>query len=249
MDEKLEKAAAWGYEGVEFWGREGLLQNLAQERRAAEKAGLPVSTMCAGYPRSVLDPDPSVRRQAIEGIKARLTAAAELGAVGLIFVPIFGGPRLPDLSPYKSAVELEMDLLLVILDELGKHAEQVKAVLLLEPLNRYETHFLRRVEQAVDICEKVGNPYIGLMADFFHMNIEEASIPDAIRKGGKWLKHVHLADSNRLLPGWGHTDFRSGFAALKDIGFEGFMALECGVPGDPNETLPRCAQFLRACLP
>ncbi len=249
LEEKLEKAAAWGYEGVEFWGSDWLLQNLSLVRTAAEKAGVKVSTICAGYRGSVLDPDPSVRRQAVEGIKARLTAAAELGAVGLIFVPIFGGPCLPDLSPYKSAVDLEMDLLLVILEELGKHAEQVKAVLLLEPLNRYETHFLCRVEQAVEICEKMGNPYIGLMADFFHMNIEEASIPEAIRKGGKWLKHVHLADSNRLLPGWGHTDFRSGFAALKEIGFDGFMALECGVPGDPHETLPRSAQYLRSCFP
>ncbi|MER3500400.1 MAG: xylose isomerase [Candidatus Fervidibacterota bacterium] len=248
LEEKLEKAAVFGYEGVELWGSEWLLQNLPQVRRAAEQAGIKVSTICAGYRGSVLDPDPSVRRQAVEDIKARLTAAAELGAVGLIFVPIFGGPRLPDLSPYKTAVELEMDLLLVVLEELGKHAEQVKAVLLLEPLNRYETHFLRQVEQAVEICEKLGNPYIGVMADFFHMNMEEASIPDAIRKGGKWLQHVHLADSNRLLPGWGHTDFRSGFAALKEIGFDGFMVLECGLPGDPNETLPKAAQYLRECL-
>ncbi|MFN4180342.1 MAG: TIM barrel protein, partial [Armatimonadota bacterium] len=204
LEEKLEKLAAWGYEGVEFWGSEWLLQNISYVRGAVEKAGLKVSTICAGYRGSVLDPDPNVRKQAIEDIKARLTAAAELGAVGLIFVPIFGGPRIPDLSPYKSAVELEMDLLLVVLEELGKHAEQVGAYLLLEPLNRYETHFLRRVEQAVEICEKVDNPYIAIMADFFHMNIEEASIPDAIRKGGKWLKHIHLADSNRLLPGWGH---------------------------------------------
>ncbi len=248
LEEKLEKLAAWGYEGVEFWGSEWLLQNISYVRSAVEKVGLKVSTICAGYRGSVLDPDPSVRKQAVGDIKARLTAAAELGAVGLIFVPIFGGPRIPDLSPYKSAVELEMDLLLVVLDELGKHAEQAGAYLLLEPLNRYETHFLRRVEQAVEICEKVGNPYIAIMADFFHMNIEEASIPDAIRRGGKWLKHIHLADSNRLLPGWGHTDFRSGFAALKEIGFDGFMALECGVPGDPNETLPKAAQYLRECM-
>lgn len=248
LEEKLDKLAAWGYEGVEFWGSEWLLQNTATVRTTVKKAGLKVSTICAGYRGSVLDPDPSVRRQAVEDIKARLTAAAELGAVGLIFVPIFGGPKLPDLSPYKSAVELERDLLLFYLDELGKHAEKVGSILLLEPLNRYETHFLRRVEQAVEICEQIGNPYIGIMADFFHMNIEEASIPDALRKGGKWIRHIHLADSNRLLPGWGHTDFRSGFLALKEIGFTDYMALECSVPGDPSESLPKAAQYLRECM-
>jgi sugar phosphate isomerase/epimerase len=95
LEEKLEKLAAWGYEGIEFWGSEWLLQNTSYVRSAVEKAGLKVSTICAGYRGSVLDPDPNVRKQAIEGIKARLTAAAELGAVGLIFVPIFGGPRIP----------------------------------------------------------------------------------------------------------------------------------------------------------
>lgn len=248
LEEKLDKLAVWGYEGVEFWGSDWLLQNTSYVRSAVEKAGLKVSTICAGYRGSVLDPDPNVRKQAVEDIKARLTAAAELGAVGLIFVPIFGGPRLPDLSPYKSAIDLERDLLLHYLDELGKHAEQVGSVLLLEPLNRYETHFLRRVEQAVEFCEQIGNPYIGIMADFFHMNIEEASIPDAIRKGGKWLKHIHLADSNRFLPGWGHTDFCGGFSALKEIGFRDFMALECSVPDDPNETIPKSAQYLRECM-
>jgi sugar phosphate isomerase/epimerase len=87
LEEKLEKLAAWGYEGIEFWGSEWLLQNTSYVRSAVEKAGLKVSTICAGYRGSVLDPDPSVRKQAIEEIKARLTAAAELGAVGLIFRP------------------------------------------------------------------------------------------------------------------------------------------------------------------
>lgn len=248
MEERLEKLVAWGYEGVEMPGSEWVIQDTKVIRKAAEKVGIQVSTICAGIRGSILDPDPSVRRQALGDAKARLTAAGELGAIGLIFVPIFGPPRLPDLSPHKSASELERDLLLFYLDDLGKHAERVGVTLLLEPLNRYETHFLRRVEQAVELCEKIGNPSIGVMADFFHMNIEEASIPDAIRRGGKWIKHIHLADSNRLLPGWGHIDFRSGFIALKEIGYTNFMALECSVPGDPNETLPRAAQYLRECM-
>ena len=116
LEEKLDKLAAWGYEGVEFWGSDWLVQNAASVRNIVEKAGLKVSTVCAGYRGSVLDPDPNGRKQAVEDIKARLTAAAELGAVGLIFVPIFGPPKLPDLTPYKSAVDLERELLLFYLD-------------------------------------------------------------------------------------------------------------------------------------
>ncbi|MCS7223543.1 MAG: sugar phosphate isomerase/epimerase [Armatimonadetes bacterium] len=246
LEEKLDRLAAWGYEGVEFWGSDWLVENAETVRQKVEKAGLTVSTVCAGYRGSLLDPDPSVRQQAQKDIEARLRAAGQLGAVGLIFVPIFGGPRLPDLSPFRSALQLEDELLLLYLERLAPVAEREHTLLLLEPLNRYETHYLRRVEQAVALCEKVQAPGIAVMADLFHMSIEEASLPDAIRAGGRWIRHVHLADSNRLLPGWGHTDFRSAFAALKEIGFTDFMALECGVPGDPRETLPQAASFLRS---
>ena len=83
------------------------------------------------------------------------------------------------------------------------------------------------------------------MPDFFHMNIEEADIAESLRAAGKHIAHVHLADSNRRLPGLGHTDFASGFAALRDTGFDGTLAIECRVTGDPEEVLPHALQFLR----
>jgi len=247
IEEKMEKLSQWGYDGIEFWGS-GLKERSDEIKRAAERTGIKVSTVCAGYRGTPLDSDPQARKIAVQDIKELLSVAADVGAVGLIFVPIFGAPRIPDLSPYKSAVELERELLLCLLDDIGKHAESVGACLLIEPLNRYETHFINRLEQAVEICERLGNPYVRIMADFFHMNIEEADIAESIRKHGKWIYHVHLADSNRLLPGYGHTDFKSGFAALKEVGFDKYMALECGVPGDSDELLPQTAAYLRECM-
>ncbi len=246
LEEKLDRLAAWGYQGVEFWGSDWLVENAEEVRKKVEAAGLKVSTVCAGYRGSLLDGDAVVRQQAFGDIEARLRAAGQLGAVGLIFVPIFGSPRLPDLSPFKTAIQLEEELLLFYLEKLAPIAEREGTLLLLEPLNRYETHYLRRVEQAVALCERVQAPGLAVMADLFHMNLEEPSLPQALKKGGKWIRHIHLADSNRLLPGWGHTDFRSSFTALKEIGFTDYMALECGVPGDPRETLPQAAAFLRA---
>ena len=86
-----------------------------------------------------------------------------------------------------------------------------------------------------------------LMADLFHMNIEEADTPASIRTVEDYLGHCHLADSNRLLPGHGHTDFVSSFRALREIEFEGWLALECSVTGDPSKSLPACVEFLRRC--
>ena len=243
--EKLGNLTKFGYEGVEVGG--GGLADRVKEVGAASKAtGVPVCSICAGFRGTPLSPDRAVRQQAMEDIKTLLSVGAELGVVdGLIMVPIFGGPQLPDLSPLNTAVELEHALLLKLLDELGEHAAKVKCTLLVEPLNRYETHLLKRLEDAVAVVEKVGNPYVRIMADFFHMSIEERDIPAAIRAAGKHIAHVHLADSTRLLPGYGHTDFRAGFAALKEIGFQGYMAMECGIPGERAVELPKSAGYLR----
>ena len=248
LPERLERLQAWGYEGIEFWGG-GLRERLPEVQSALQSGSVRASTVCAGFRGSPLDAEPRERECAVRDIKDLLYVAADIGAIGLIFVPIFGGPRIPDLRPLASPEQLEFDLLCLLLDDLAKTAEAAGTLLLLEPLNRYETHFIRRLEQAVAVCEKVAHPNLKIMADFFHMSIEEADIPLAIRNAGNWIAHVHLADSNRLLPGQGHTDFKSGFAALKEIGYTGYMALECGIMGDPLVELPKAAQFLKAQIP
>lgn len=257
LQEKLDNLAQYGYEGIEFWGAQFVdtdaggmrKERVAEVRRLTANHPVKPSTICAGYRGALLDADRRERERAVQDIETLLYAAGEIGATGVIVVPIFGGPRIPDLTPYASAVHLETELLCKLLEPLSKVAEKAGSFILLEPLNRYETHYMNRLEQAVSICERVGGSHLKLMADFFHMSIEERDIPAAIRGAKGYLAHVHLADSTRLLPGYGHTDFRSGFAALKEIGFDRYMALECGIPGDPREELPKCAQYLRAQMP
>ena len=178
-----------------------------------------------------------------------LDTAGELGMVGLIMVPIFGSPRIPDLAPYMSAVQLEKELLYKLFDDWGAAAQKAGTYLLLEPLNRYETHLIKTLKDGTDVCERVGNPSIKIMADFFHMSIEEENIPGSIRAAGSHIAHVHLADSTRQLPGFGHTDFKSGFEALKEIGFDKYMALECGNPNsDKQAGLKNSADYLKKLL-
>jgi sugar phosphate isomerase/epimerase len=243
--EKMEALAQFGYEGMEFGGH-NLPGREKEIARAAERSGIKVASICAGYPGCLLSPDPAVRQQAVDGIKTLLAAGGQIGCVdGLIMVPIFGGPQLPDLSPMTTARELEHHLIVKLLEELAPTAESAQCNILVEPLNRYETHFLNRLEQGVAVVAEVNHPRVKIMADFFHMNIEEPDIGASIRAAGKHVAHIHLADSTRMLPGHGHTDFASGFAALKEIGYQGYMAMECGVPGDPAVELPKSAQYLK----
>ncbi|MCM8818328.1 MAG: sugar phosphate isomerase/epimerase [Candidatus Omnitrophica bacterium] len=250
IKEKFKLAKEIGFEGIEIWGRILLedSQKIKEYKEVSEETNIKISTICAGYRNFLLEPDPENRRKAREDIKKLLEIGGELGAVGLILVPIFGKPQISDLSPYKDAFELEKELLFSQLPELVETAEKVKCSILLEPLNRYETHFLNKLEQAVEYCEKIDSSYLKIMADFFHMNIEEANISESIEKAGKWITHIHLADSNRVLPGMGHTDFENGFKALKKINFKNYMILECGIPEPKIENLKKSFKFMKNIL-
>ena len=243
LKQKLDNLARWGYEGMEVWGSQ-VRDRVKELREATSKSSVKISTICAGYKGCLLDAEKSERDLAVKEIMELLSAGAELGAVGLIVVPVFGRPRLPDLSPFANAVELEQRLLLKLLAEIAPHAEKVKCTVLLEPLNRYETHFMNRLKQGVDMARRINSRYVKIMADFFHMSIEERDIVASLRAAGDWVQHIHLADSTRQLPGYGHTDFAGPFAQLKKMGYKNYMALECGVPGDPAVELPKSAQYM-----
>jgi len=246
--DKLIMAEELGFDGVEIWGR-NIEERVPELKEALSVSKIPISTICAGYRGSLLGLEFEERRLAIDDIKSRLSIAAELGAVGVIVVPIFGKPKLPNLQPlYSNVEELERELLIEELKELGKHADDVGAYILLEPLNRYETHFIRTLKQAIKICEEVAIDHVKIMADFFHMNIEEADIPTSLKEASKYLRHIHLADSNRWLPGFGHTDFKSAFNVLKEIGYKYYMALECYVPEPKEESLKKSLKYLKSLI-
>lgn len=95
----------------------------------------------------------------------------------------------------------------------------------------------------------MSRPSIKIMADTFHMSIQERNIADSLRRAGEYTRHVHLSDSGWLLSGYGNIDFKAVFAALKEIGYRGYMALECAIPGNPEEELPKCVEYLKKCMP
>jgi sugar phosphate isomerase/epimerase len=193
----------------------------------------------------LLSPNRSEREAGVALDLSRLDLCRQLGAEGLIEVPIFGANPYPDMRPVLDNWTLERDLLVAQCKRIGVKAEAVGIPLLLEPLNRYETHFLNRIDQAADIIQRTGNRGVRIMPDFFHMNIEESSIPDALRAGGDRIGYIHLADSQRRQPGTGHTDFLAGFRALKQIGYDGFLVMECGFDGELESAIRSAAEGIR----
>ena len=243
--EKLRKLEEYGFEGIEIWGSD-IIQRVGEIKSALSSSKIRFSTVCSGYSGDLLGPDRKSRELAVEGIKGRLKVCAELGGVGVITVPTFGGPKITDLYPWRPDVyEIEKNILIEECEVLGKYADDVGAYVILEPLNRYETHLIKRLEQAAEICSAVGREHIKIMGDLFHMSIEERDIPSSLEQVSDLIVHIHLADSNRKLPGYGHTNFKAAFSALKKIGYKKYMALECEVPGPPEQELPKCVKYLR----
>jgi sugar phosphate isomerase/epimerase len=242
LPDKLAWLEAVGLDAVEL--HTGSLSLSSEELRRAFAAS-PIAVSAVEGMRGLLSADPAERAAAKQTLRDRLALAGMLGAVGVLLVPQSGRvPALPDLSPLASGADLERDLLLAQLRELTSAAREAGVSLFLEPLNRYEAYLVNRLEQGVEIGTEVG-PEIGVMADFYHMNIEEADIAASIRAAAPRLVYVHVADSNRLQPGRGHLDFRPGFRALKEIGYEGYVAIECRIDGPYDEAVRETAAYLR----
>jgi sugar phosphate isomerase/epimerase len=242
LTEKLDWLQAVGLDAVELHA--GALTLPAAEIEVAFAASPIAVSAIEGIPR-LLVADPAEREAAKATIRERLKLAAALGAVGVLVVPQFGRlPALPDLSPLANGAQLERDLLLAQLRELAPAAREAGVSLFLEPLNRYEAYIVNRLEQGSAIAVEVG-PEVGVMADFFHMGIEEADIAASIRANAPHLVYVHVADSNRLQPGRGHLDFKPGFRALKEIGYDGFLAIECRVEGSYDDAIRDAAALIR----
>jgi sugar phosphate isomerase/epimerase len=246
--EKLANLQAYGFDGVELSGRE-LRGRLSEVKAALADSPIQASTICGGLPNSFTSPDPKVRQENVAAARDLLRCAAEVGARGIIFVPRFNRTEgVPDLSPLYTVNQLQRDLLVAVIRPLAQEAADLGVSLILEPLNRYEARFPKDLAEGVSICAEVDSPGLRLMGDFFHMSIEEADIAASLRAAREYLVHTPLADSNRLVPGRGHTQFLEPFRALAEIGYDGFGALECGVPEPREQSLRETAQFLRGQL-
>ncbi|HUG67876.1 MAG TPA: sugar phosphate isomerase/epimerase family protein, partial [Pirellulaceae bacterium] len=120
------------------------------------------------------------------------------------------------------------------LEELGEYAAKYDVPLIYEPLNRYETNLICTVADGVALLQSLTTTNVKLLADLFHMNIEEANIADGIRAGKGYIGHVHFVDSNRRPAGLGHIDYEPIAAALNEIGYAGYASAEAFAYPDPD---------------
>lgn len=212
-----------GFDGIEIARFEFEGWPAAQVRRAVEEAGLEC-TLCSALTGalSLITEDAGVRAQTRSFLLKAIEMAAEAGSpvlVGPFCSPVGYLPgRRPTADEWKRAVE-GISSLREALDTHG-------VTLALEPLNRFETHFMNTAADAARFCEEVGNPAVGVLFDTFHANIEEKNITDALRTVGRHLRHVHTCENDRGIPGSGHVDWEGLFSELKRELYDGWLVIE-----------------------
>jgi sugar phosphate isomerase/epimerase len=128
---------------------------------------------------------------------------------------------------------------------LAEQAARKDVTLLIEPVNRYEIDFINSVEEGAGIIKEIGAGNIKLMPDVFHMNIEDVTIGGELEKWIDHIGYIHLADSNRLAPGQGHTDFDDIFSHLKRAGYTGWFSVEILPRPEPYKAAEQAVRFLR----
>ena len=218
-----QKATDLGFDAVEVFApsadalREAKLTRLLKDHRL-RLAALGTGAGWVKHQLTLTDPDPTHRARARDFIRTMINAAGEHGAPAII--GSMQG-RWGDRSKFET-----LSFLGDALAGLGDVAASFGVPLLFEPLNRYETNLVSTIADGVTLLRSLGTPNVKLLADLFHMNIEEADIAGAIRAGGSRIGHVHFADSNRHAIGFGHINVAPVAQALREISYDGYLSAE-----------------------
>ena len=255
-----------GYDFVELLVPEPGELDLAETRRALDAAGLSVVLAArVNLQRNLSSEDPVAHRAGIDYLKYAADCALALGAT-IVGGPLTGNPLVFAGRPPQPVGEEERlarkARCVAGLKEAGDHAAGLGVVLAVEPLNRFESDVLCTTQQAIELLDAVDHPAVQLMLDTFHMHMEEASIAEAIRLGGKRVVHFQANENHRGFPGTGATDWVAVFRALHEIGYRGPVSLEpfrrnddrFGVPfaqwrpphEDESERLAASAEFIKS---
>ena len=211
-----------GFDGVELPIFRPSQFQAAAVRRGLEANGLQCVVACALVDGlSLATDDAEMRRRTVNHIGDVVKQAADTGArlvAGPLYSPVGYKPGRRKDAEWQRVVD-------------GYHAlapvlESQGVTIAIEPLNRFETHFLNTAADGVRLCDEIARPSVGLLFDTFHANIEEKNIADACRTVARHLKHVHISENDRGVPGTGHVPIAEVLGVLREIEYDGWVNIE-----------------------
>jgi sugar phosphate isomerase/epimerase len=224
LPDAFSKAEELGFDAVEIFppAAEALDVREISELMKRHRVSVAALGTGAGWVRHKLTlthPDEAEQRKAREFVRGIIEVASRLGAPAIV-------GSMQGRVEVGAAREQSLDSLAKALSDLGSYATQRGVSLLYEPLNRYETNLFNRIGECAAWLRSVGVPGVRILADLFHMNIEEADSCAALREAAPLVGHIHFADSNRRAIGMGQTRIAPIIEVLREIGYTEYLSAE-----------------------
>ena len=232
IDRLLKLAKKYGCDVFELALEDISILDPDEINKAIEDSGIPIKTVCGahGPERDISADDEETRQSGIKYGKDMVDFAAQIGA------EVVAGPIYSAVGKARQQTPEEVELkwkygvenLKVICD----YAAKKDVMIAVEPLNRFETDFINTVEQGVEYLRRVGYDNCGFLLDTFHMGIEEANVPAAIRLAGTEFRIMdfHASANNRGTPGLDNTNWVAVRDAVRAVGYDDYFIIESFTP-------------------
>ncbi len=233
LEQTVERIAKLGYTKLEIQGAPELYDT-QKVKSLLDANGLECwgSVTLMLEDRNMLAKDPKQREKSVQYVLDLAKMVKELGGSVISLVPATVGKTIPDGRP-----EEEWKWAIEGIQKVYEYTESVGLRIGIEPINRFETYFINRGEQALALAEAVG-PNCGVCLDTFHMNLEEENLYDAIRSAKGRLVNFHVADNNRMAPGMGTLDWKKIIDTLQEIEYDSVLSVEFCAPIDRTPANP-----------
>jgi len=251
LEENIIKAGEMGYDGVELAVRKTEEVDVAKIKRLIKKYNLQIIALGTGQiygeeGLSFSSPNSDIRNKSIERTKRIIDIAKHLGAS--IIIGLIRG-NINNVKNFEEELCNAEERISQCLEELLSYTKRDAINFLLEPINRYETNIFNRLDEVnnflLRLKERIGLDRIGILADTFHMNIEEPNICKSLENAFPVIKHVHFADSNRQPPGYGHIDFKKIMKVLKKNRYKGFISFEMLPFPDSDTAAKKALEYIK----
>lgn len=233
VEATIKRIAELGYHKIEIAGEPGAYDTSKVGKMLKDHGmGCWGSVTLMMEKRNLLAANPDQRAESVKYVKDVVKMVHELNGTMVSIVPGTVGKVVPDGRP-----EEEWEWAVSTLREIYEYSESLGIQLGIEPINRFETYFINRCDQALALAKDVG-PNCGVCLDVFHMNIEEDDMFAAIRRAKGRIAGFHVADNNRMAPGMGNFDWPKIVDILKEVGYDGALSVEFCAPVDRTPANP-----------
>ena len=225
--ERFQAAKDDGFSFVEFWSWTD--KDLDAVKAAAERAGIGISGFNGDAELSLIDPEQ--KESYLAFLRRSVEAAKKVGAWSVTIHSNGLGDGGVVINHYDGLSDtVKLCAMFNTLKDCAKIAEESGIFMNLEPLNVTTDHvgnFRQTTRMAAEMTRLIGSPWLKVLYDVYHMQLNEGRLCDNIRAYGDQFGHIHVADApGRHEPGTGEINYANVLACLEETGYTGLIGFE-----------------------